>query len=110
MRIDDVLQRIQGEFTEMPGLRLTAAQAQRLWGLERAVCDELLGALKEVKPTIFVAVPRVYEKIHANVVGEIERSSGAKRAIGRWALKVGATCRRMRSLSNTSGVNNNCVP
>jgi hypothetical protein len=45
MRIDDVLQRIQGEFSEMPGLRLTAAQAQRLWGLERAVCDELLGTL-----------------------------------------------------------------
>ena len=45
MRIDDVLQRIQGEFIEMPGLRLTVAQAQRLWGLERAVCDELLGAL-----------------------------------------------------------------
>lgn len=49
MRIDDVLQRIQGEFSEMPGLRLTAAQAQRLWGLERAVCDELLGALVNAK-------------------------------------------------------------
>lgn len=49
MRIDDVLQRIQGEFSEMPGLRLTAAQAQRLWGLERAVCDELLGALVDAK-------------------------------------------------------------
>ena len=35
MRMDDVLQRIQGEFVEMPGLRLTAAQAQRLWGLDR---------------------------------------------------------------------------
>ena len=49
MRIDDVLQRIQGEYSEMPGLRLTAAQAQRLWGLERAVCDELLGALVNAK-------------------------------------------------------------
>ena len=49
MRIDDVLQRIQGEFSEMPGLRLTAAQAQRLWGLERAVCDKLLGALVDAK-------------------------------------------------------------
>jgi len=49
MRIDDVLQRIQGEFSEMPGLRLTAAQAQRLWGLERGVCDELLGALVDAK-------------------------------------------------------------
>jgi long-chain acyl-CoA synthetase len=48
-------------------------------------------ALQRTHPTIFPAVPRVYEKIHANVVGEIERSSGLKRAIGRWALRVGAT-------------------
>ena len=47
-------------------------------------------ALARVKPTILPAVPRVYEKIHANVLGEIERSSGLKRAIGRWALRVGA--------------------
>ena len=45
MRIDDVLQRIQGEYIEMPGLRLTPAQAQRLWGLDRSVCDQLLDAL-----------------------------------------------------------------
>lgn len=49
MRIDDVLQRIQGEYVEMPGLRLTAAQAQRLWGLDRDVCDALLGALVDAK-------------------------------------------------------------
>ena len=49
MRIDEVLQRIQGEYIEMPGLRLTAAQAQRLWGLERDVCDALLGALVDAK-------------------------------------------------------------
>ena len=49
MLIDEVLQRIQGEFVEMPGLRLTASQAQRLWGLERDVCDALLGALVDAK-------------------------------------------------------------
>jgi hypothetical protein len=49
MRIDSVLQRIQGEFSEMPGLRLTPAQAQRLWGLDRAACDALLGALVDAK-------------------------------------------------------------
>lgn len=49
MRMDEVLQRIQGEFVEMPGLRLTTAQAQRLWGLERDVCDALLGALVDAK-------------------------------------------------------------
>jgi hypothetical protein len=45
----DVLRRVKGEYLEMPGLRLTIAQAQRLWGLDRAVCDALLGALVEAK-------------------------------------------------------------
>jgi len=49
MRIDEVLQRIQGEYLEMPGLRLTPAQAQRLWGLDRDVCDALLGALVDAR-------------------------------------------------------------
>ena len=49
MRIDDVLQRIQGEYAEMPGLRLTPAQAQRLWGLDRATCEALLKTLVNEK-------------------------------------------------------------
>jgi hypothetical protein len=49
MRIDQMLQRIQGEFVEMPGLRLTAAQAQRLWGLDSEVCNGLLAALVETR-------------------------------------------------------------
>jgi hypothetical protein len=49
MRVEDVLQRIQGEYLEMPGLRLTTAQAQRLWGLERDVCEALLAALVDTK-------------------------------------------------------------
>jgi hypothetical protein len=46
---DDTLRRVQGEYIEMPGLRLTTAQAQRLWGLDRAACDALLGALVDAK-------------------------------------------------------------
>jgi hypothetical protein len=49
MRIEDVLQRIQGEYVEMPGLRLTPAQAQRLWGLDRKVCEQLLSVLVDAK-------------------------------------------------------------
>ena len=44
---DEVLRRVQGEFLEMPGLRVTEAQARRLWGLDAASCDALLGALVE---------------------------------------------------------------
>ena len=29
----------------MPGLRLTSPQARRLWGLDAAACEALLGAL-----------------------------------------------------------------
>ena len=47
--IEEVLRRVQGEFLEMPGLRLTEAQACRLWGLDTAVCDALLGALVDAK-------------------------------------------------------------
>ena len=46
---EDVLRRVQGEFLEMPGLRLTEAQARRLWGLDAASCAELLGALVDAK-------------------------------------------------------------
>jgi len=45
---DDIqllLARIRGEFLEMPGLRLSAAQAARLWGLEATRCEALLAAL-----------------------------------------------------------------
>jgi long-chain acyl-CoA synthetase len=53
-------------------------------------------ALARTRPTILPAVPRVFEKIHANTLGEIERASGARRAIGRWALGVGARASRLR--------------
>jgi long-chain acyl-CoA synthetase len=42
------------------------------------------------RPTFLPAVPRVYEKIHANTLGEIERAGGVRTVLGRWALRVGA--------------------
>jgi hypothetical protein len=39
------VERARAEFLEMPGLRLTAAQARRLWTLEAGVCDAVLDAL-----------------------------------------------------------------
>jgi hypothetical protein len=41
------LQRIYSEFLEMPGLRLTCQQAQRLWGLDEPTCRQLLDFLVE---------------------------------------------------------------
>ena len=40
-----LMNRIRGEYREMPGLRLTSAQAQRLWNLDREQCDAVFAAL-----------------------------------------------------------------
>ena len=40
-----LLQRIRGEFLEMPGLHLTSRQAARLWHLDPETCDLALRAL-----------------------------------------------------------------
>ena len=40
--LHELLQRIEGEYREMPGLSVTAPQAERLWGLDSATCSSLL--------------------------------------------------------------------
>jgi len=44
-----LLNRVKSEYLEMPGLRLRIDQAQRLWNLDRASCETLLGFLVEKK-------------------------------------------------------------
>lgn len=44
-----MVQQVCNEFDDMPGLRLTLAQAQRLWGLDARSCRQLLDALVEAK-------------------------------------------------------------
>lgn len=46
---DEVLRRVQCEFLEMPGLRLTEPQARRLWGLDPVSCGALLATLVDQK-------------------------------------------------------------
>jgi hypothetical protein len=36
--VDPLLDRVRGEYLEMPGLRLTLPQAQRLFGLDPVAC------------------------------------------------------------------------
>lgn len=45
MNIDSLVSRIRAEFIEMPGLRLTMAQAARLWNLEVTVCERAVDEL-----------------------------------------------------------------
>jgi long-chain acyl-CoA synthetase len=59
-------------------------------GVTIAYCpnvEMITAMMKEIRPTIFVAVPRVYEKIASTVKGKV--SSGVKLKIYNWAMKVG---------------------
>ena len=44
---EDLLRRARSEFLEMPGLKLTFVQAQRLWGLDRETSEAILTKLAE---------------------------------------------------------------
>jgi hypothetical protein len=44
----DIVNRVCSEFFEMPGLRLTRAQAQRLWGLDEPTTCQVLDQLLEI--------------------------------------------------------------
>jgi hypothetical protein len=41
----ELLRVVQAEYREMPGLQLTRAQAQRLWGLDAATCAAMFDVL-----------------------------------------------------------------
>ena len=40
-----LIHRVRGEFAEMPGMRLTTAQAARLWGLDAGTAERTLAEL-----------------------------------------------------------------
>lgn len=57
----DLENRVRGEYTEMPGQRLTVSQASRLWGVDTRVAVTVLdrlvdaGFLRRVRPYYFRA-------------------------------------------------------
>lgn len=77
--------------------------ALMMQGVTVAYCpkiDALRHAMQAVRPTIFVGVPRVYEKIRQGVEG---KSHGAKKRILNWALSVGKAQRSQIAAGKTPG-------
>jgi hypothetical protein len=60
---DPLLVRIRGEYREMPGLRLSPAQACRLWQVDAVTCERVLhrlvaeGFLFRTIDDAFIALP-----------------------------------------------------
>jgi len=58
-RIEDLLMRMEGEFLDVPGLRLTVSQAQRHFGVDEITCEAILDALVDAWVQ-FKTADRVY--------------------------------------------------
>ena len=52
--------------------------------------DTVRQDLVEVSPSIFLGVPRIWEKMHASIILKMKDSSWLKRTLFHWAIKVGA--------------------
>jgi long-chain acyl-CoA synthetase len=60
--------------------------------------DKLADNLREVRPTIFFAVPRVWEKFQAGISERLAEAHGAKKAIAERAQQVGKKVNTARGI------------
>ena len=72
-------------------------------GVTIAYCpnfEDLPRTLQEIRPTLFIGVPRVYEKVHNQILLKME---GIKRKIFDWSLAVGRKYREQVLNDETPG-------
>ena len=78
--LSHVFERTAGYYTMLTaGVSIAYAETME------SVADNML----ELSPTIMIAVPRFYEKIHGRVMTAVEQGSGIKKGLFKWAMKTG---------------------
>jgi long-chain acyl-CoA synthetase len=50
--------------------------------------EQLLDHMKEVRPTVYFGVPRLWEKMHAGLAEKLGAATGVKGALAHWAMNV----------------------
>lgn len=50
--------------------------------------EKMAQNLQEVRPTVLIAVPRVFEKFHTRIMENIAQEHGIKKKLALWALKI----------------------
>ncbi|HQG66417.1 MAG TPA: long-chain fatty acid--CoA ligase, partial [Smithella sp.] len=48
--------------------------------------EKLLENFQEIRPTILVSVPRIYEKVHAGILAKVATAPPVKKALFNWAM------------------------
>ncbi|HUK37227.1 MAG TPA: hypothetical protein VLV86_25100 [Vicinamibacterales bacterium] len=76
--------RLRSEFLEMPGLQLTAAQAQRLCGVDAALCRRALDMLADSK---FLSL-KANGQYARSTEGPVERHGRSLRALVTYRVQM----------------------
>jgi long-chain acyl-CoA synthetase len=63
----------------------------------------IVGELAQIRPTHFPSVPRVFEKIHAGVLGTVAEQGALRQALFRRAVATGGAVRRRRRAGRAVG-------
>ena len=61
--------------------------------------DSLLQDLGEVRPSLMCAVPRMFEKMHAAVMAQVDRAAPRRQALFHWALRRGSRGGPLRTIA-----------
>ena len=69
----------------------------------RGQAKRILEEVVEAEPTHFVAVPRIYEKMHTGVISAVESRGPHARLLFAWALEVGRRARTAERAGKTLG-------
>lgn len=65
--------------------------------------DTVTRDILDVKPTVLLSVPRLYEKIFNSVLKSVEEGSASKQKVFHWALKVGMKYHTIRTGGGNPG-------
>jgi long-chain acyl-CoA synthetase len=65
---------------------------------------KIISNLAEVRPTYFPSVPRIFEKIYATAIGRVQKTGPIKRAMFRWAVRVGRKVRQLEREGKQPGL------
>ncbi len=66
--------------------------------------DKVADNLREVQPTLFFGVPRIWEKFHAGIAAKLADATGVKKSLVDWVRKVGAEVSALRNRGEEPGV------
>ncbi|MCA9945202.1 MAG: long-chain fatty acid--CoA ligase [Ardenticatenaceae bacterium] len=77
--------------------------AYQVYYAEYSPQEHLNKNLKEVKPTVFFGVPRIFERFQAGVAAQLSQATGVKAKIAAWARSVGTKATTLHNRGQSPG-------